>query len=167
MVQRKAAPAGDDKAGEPKPPAPATGDEPLGQELAALAGGDEDENEDGGVEQQAARGVAGSGGPLPHADQIQRAFGRHDVSGVQAHSDGAAGGAAQAIGAEAYATGNHVAFDGAPDLHTAAHEAAHVVQQRGGVQLKGGVDEGNDPHERHADEVADKVVTGKSAEALL
>lgn len=31
------------------------------------------------VHQAAARGVAGSGGPLPHADLIQRAFGRHDV----------------------------------------------------------------------------------------
>jgi hypothetical protein len=41
-----------------------------------------------------------------------------------------------------YATGNHVAFKGAPNLHTAAHEAAHVVQQRGGVQLKGGVGQG-------------------------
>ena len=165
IVQRKVASAGDEKAGAPKPPAPSGGDEPLGQELAALEGGDEDE--DGGVEQQAARGVAGSGGPLPHGDQIQRAFGRHDVSGVQAHSDDQAGGAAQAIGAEAYATGDHVAFDGAPDLHTAAHEAAHVVQQRGGVQLKGGIDGGDDPHERHADDVADQVVSGKSAEALL
>jgi hypothetical protein len=69
------------------------------------------------------------------------------------------------MGAEAYATGSSVAFTGAPDLHTAAHEAAHVVQQRGGVQLKGGVGEANDPYERHADAVADQVVQGKSAEA--
>lgn len=32
-----------------------------------------------------------------------------------------------------------------------AHEAAHVVQQRGGVQLKNGVREANDHRERHAD----------------
>mgnify|MGYP002064701929 CR=1 FL=1 len=32
------------------------------------------------------------------------------------------------MGAKAYATGNHVAFQQQPDLHTAAHEAAHVVQ---------------------------------------
>ncbi len=33
-------------------------------------------------------------------------------------------------GAEAYASGNDVAFKSNPDLHTVAHEAAHVVQQR-------------------------------------
>jgi hypothetical protein len=60
-----------------------------------------------------------------------------------------------------------VAFAGAPNLHTAAHEAAHVIQQRAGVQLKGGVGEVGDPYERHADAVADAVVQGKSSEALL
>jgi hypothetical protein len=60
-----------------------------------------------------------------------------------------------------------VAFARSPDLHTAAHEAAHVVQQRGGVQLKGGVGEAGDSHERHADAVADLVVQGKSSESLL
>ncbi|MEO8844312.1 MAG: toxin C-terminal domain-containing protein [Kofleriaceae bacterium] len=59
-------------------------------------------------------------------------------------------------------------FAESPDLHTAAHEAAHVVQQQAGVQLKGGIDGGKgDPHEEHADAVADKVVRGESAEGLL
>lgn len=80
---------------------------------------------------------------------------------------GAAATASRAIGAIAYATGNHVAFAGAPDLHTAAHEAAHVVQQRGGVQLKGGVGEPGDAYEQHVDAVADEVVAGRSAENLL
>src|SRR6185503_2471863 len=75
--------------------------------------------------------------------------------------------ASRAIGAEAYATGQHVAFAGSPSLHTAAHEAAHVVQQRGGVQLKGGVGTSGDAHEQHADAVADRVVQGASAETLL
>jgi hypothetical protein len=48
-----------------------------------------------------------------------------------------------------------------------AHEAAHVIQQRGGVQLKGGVGAVGDAHEQHADAVADRVVAGQSAEALL
>jgi hypothetical protein len=113
-------------------------------------------------------GVAGSGGELPHLDAVQRSFGAgHDVSGIQAHVGGEASEAAQAMGADAYATGNHVAFDGAPDLHTAAHEAAHVVQQRGGVQLKGGVGESGDSYEREADAVADRVVAGESAAPLL
>lgn len=71
------------------------------------------------------------------------------------------------MGATAYATGDHVVFASAPDLHTAAHEAAHTVQQKSGVQLKRGVGEVGDAYERHADAVADRVVAGASAEALL
>ena len=60
-----------------------------------------------------------------------------------------------------------MAFRGYPDLHTAAHEAAHVIQQRKGVDLKSGLGRKGDRYERHADAVADKVVRGKSAETLL
>jgi hypothetical protein len=42
-----------------------------------------------------------------------------------------------------------------------------VVQQAGGVHLKGGVGQVGDTYERHADAVADHVVQGKSAEPLL
>lgn len=119
------------------------------------------------VHAAAAHGVSGSSHPLPHAGEIQRLFGRHDVSGVHAHTDAAATAGAQSMGAQAFAMGDHVAFATTPDLHTAAHEAAHVVQQRGGVQLKGGVGEAGDAHERHADWVADCVVAGRSAEGLL
>jgi len=121
----------------------------------------------GPVHTAAERGTQGPATALPHRDQIQRAFGRHDVSQVQAFVGGGASEAGDAMGAEAFATGNKVAFKSAPDLHTAAHEAAHVVQQRGGVQLKGGVGESGDPYERQADAVADRVVAGKSAEDLL
>ena len=78
----------------------------------------------------AARGVQGSGSPLPHLGAIQASFGRHDVSSIQAHVGGDAAAATGALGAEAYATGNSGAFKRSPDLHTAAHEAAHIVQQR-------------------------------------
>lgn len=121
-----------------------------------------------GVKAAAQRGTAGSGTALPYLDAIQQSFGSHDVTDVQAHTDSAAGEACNTMGANAYATGNHVAFaKTAPDLHTAAHEAAHVVQQRGGVQLKSGVGEVGDAYERHADAVADAVVSGKSAQPLL
>ena len=120
------------------------------------------------VQAQAARGIAGSATALPHGDVIQRAFGPdHDLSGVQAHIGGPAADASEAIGASAYATGNHVAFATAPDLHTAAHEAAHIVQQRAGVQLYGGVGQAGDPYEQHADAVAARVVAGHSAADLL
>jgi hypothetical protein len=119
------------------------------------------------IHEAAERGVSGGGASLPHLDVIQRSFGRHDVSGIQAHTGSKASAASASIGAEAYATGNHVAFAGSPSLHTAAHEAAHVVQQRAGVHLSGGVGQEGDPYERHADEVADAVVQGRSAEGLL
>ena len=131
------------------------------QRKGAGAGGTEQ------VHQAAAHGTSGAAGPLPHLAEVQRSFGRHDVTGVQAHTDSAAAAGANAMGAEAYATGNHVAFAGAPSLHTAAHEAAHVVQQGAGVQLLGGVGEAGDRHEQHADRVADAVVRGESSEGLL
>jgi hypothetical protein len=119
------------------------------------------------TQEVAARGVAGTGGALPHLDRIQDAFGHHDVSGVQAHIGGPATEASDAMGATAYATGDRVAFAGAPDLHTAAHEAAHVVQQRAGVSLPGGVGQAGDAYEQHADAVAVRVVRGESAAGLL
>ena len=119
------------------------------------------------VQAAAAHGTSGASGALPHLDTIQRAFGHHDVGGIQAHVDGAARDGAAAMGAEAFATGDHVAFAGPPALHTVAHEAAHVVQQRAGVHLKGGVGAEGDGYERQADAVADRVVAGESAESLL
>jgi hypothetical protein len=116
------------------------------------------------VHAAAQQGIAGPGQPLPFRDQIQASFGQHDISHVRAHI---APGATAAMGAQAYATGDHVVFNGQPDLHTAAHEVAHVVQQKKGVQLKGGVGAEGDTHERHADAVADHVVAGKSAEHML
>ncbi|HUQ03195.1 MAG TPA: DUF4157 domain-containing protein [Kofleriaceae bacterium] len=115
----------------------------------------------------AARGVAGSGGALPHLATIQAAFGKHDVSSVRAHVGGAAADAAGALGASAYATGNDIAFADTPDLRIAAHEAAHIVQQRRGAALDGGLGRTGDAYEQHADAVADAVVRGESAEALL
>ncbi len=115
----------------------------------------------------AAQGVSGAAGPLPHRATIERLFGRHDVRDVKAQVGGPATEATRQLGADAYATGRSVAFRSEPDLHTAAHEAAHVVQQAGGVQLAGGVGRSGDTYERHADEVADAVVAGRSAEPLL
>ncbi|HLL23198.1 MAG TPA: DUF4157 domain-containing protein [Kofleriaceae bacterium] len=116
----------------------------------------------------AAAGVEGSGSQLPFLSLVQKSFGPdHDVSAIRAHVGGRAGAAARDIGADAYATGNAVAFAGAPDLHTAAHEAAHVIQQQAGVQLKGGIGEQGDAYEREADAVADAVVAGRSAAPLL
>ena len=120
-----------------------------------------------GLHEAARRGVQSGGGTMPHQARIQAAFGRHTLAAVRAHVGGAAAEASAAIGANAYAMGSAVAFREAPDLHTAAHEAAHVIQQRAGVSLPGGVGRAGDRYERHADAVADIVVQGGSAEALL
>jgi hypothetical protein len=144
-------------------PASAPADLPV-QRKAAPAPAGEDAGE---VQAVAAEAVSGSGGSLPYLDEIQLGFGHHDVSGVTAHTGAGAAAAARAIGAEAFATGNDVAFAGAPTLFTAAHEAAHVVQQQGGVQLKDGVGEEGDVHEQHADRVAARIVAGQSAVDLL
>ncbi len=119
------------------------------------------------VHAHARAGVSGPGGPLPHRKQIQASFGRHDVGKIQAHMDMAAKKSTASIGAKAFATGEHVAFSSRPSVFIAAHEAAHVVQQRGGVQLFGGIGKVGDRHEQHADTVAREVVAGRSAEKLL
>jgi hypothetical protein len=134
---------------------------PTGAEGTATTAGPAD------VHSAAALGTSGPTTELPHRDAIQRAFGRHDITHVKAHLGGAAEAGAAAMGADAFATGDRVAFGAPPDLRTAAHEATHVVQQRSGVQLDGGVGEAADPYEQHADEVAALVVQGQSAEALL
>lgn len=119
------------------------------------------------VHAAAARGTATPSGALPHLDLVQRSFGRHDVSGIRAHSGPEAQESARDMGAAAYATGQDVVLGDRADLFTVAHEAAHVVQQRGGIQLSGGVGAAGDAHEQHADEVASLVVEGQSAEAAL
>jgi hypothetical protein len=120
------------------------------------------------VHQAAARGIDTASTPLPHAATIQRLFGpANDVSHIQAHVGGGAAQACADMDASAYATGKHVAFAKSPDLHTAAHEAAHVVQQAQGVSLYGGVGATGDAYEQHADAVADRVVAGESAADLF
>ena len=169
LVQRSIAPVPADA-----PPArePAELSQPLAQlphysSIQRIFGGPQARAAAPDVHAAAAQGISGSAGQLPHLEQIQRSFGKHDVSHVQAHTGSEAAAGAKAMGADAFATGDHVAFAGPPSLHIAAHEAAHVVQQRGGVQLAGGVGAVGDTYEQHADQVADLVVQGKSAEALL
>ena len=113
-------------------------------------------------------GTSGSEGQrLPFGAQLQAAFGRHDLGAVRAHLGPSATQAAAALGAHAYARGEDVVFAATPDLFTAAHEAAHVVQQRRGVTVADGLGAVGDVYERHADEVAHAVVAGRSVEALL
>jgi len=121
-----------------------------------------------GVIQRAARqGLNNADRPLPHGEEIQASFGRHDVSEVRTSIGGTAARASHRMGALAFTSGRQIGFRDHPDLRLAAHEAAHTVQQRAGLSLPGNVGRPGDPFERHADRVADAVVSGRSAEPLL
>jgi hypothetical protein len=98
-------------------------------------------------------GVSGPGGKIPHRDEMEQAVGAN-LDGVKMHVGGKAADAADALGAEAFAMGNDVAFREQPDKQLLAHELTHVRQQRDGVQLAGGVGAEGDAYEREADEVA-------------
>src|SRR5262245_32338007 len=114
----------------------------------------------------AARGVAGASSDYPHRQRIESLFGR-EVS-AKAALGGDATEACAGLGAQAYTRGDQVAFaTGSPDLHLAAHEAAHTLQQSGGIQLAGGFGQAGDEHERMADQAADHVVRGESGAHLF
>nr|WP_229430014.1 DUF4157 domain-containing protein [Pseudoduganella umbonata] len=119
------------------------------------------------IQREAGKGLSSATAPLPHAERIQAAFGHHDLSDVRAAVGGPAATASRRMGALAFASGNRIGFRESPGLHLAAHEAAHVVQQRSGLRLPGNVGRPGDPWERHADDVADAVVRGRSAQPLL
>ncbi len=108
-----------------------------------------------------------SGHPLPFLESIQKSFGHHDLSLVRALTERRSAAEVGGRGFEAITRGSEVTFARPPSLHTAAHEAAHVVQQRAGVAVGGGTGREGDAYEWHADQVADRVVRGQSSEALL
>jgi hypothetical protein len=121
------------------------------------------------VHAAAARGIAmqSTGMPTAYAEQIQKSFGPHDISNIKVHTGSEAAESARAMGAGAFATGDHIVIGDGNDLFTYAHEAAHVVQQRSGVHLKNNVSRHGDEYERAADAVAGRVVAGLSAADLL
>lgn len=119
------------------------------------------------IQQSAQEGIRTSPSTLPFAHHIQRAFGRHNLSHVQAHFGAQTTASARKLHARAYTMGNHIVFADRPDLHTVAHEAAHVIQQQRGVRLAGDIGEAGDIYEHHADAVAERVTSAQSAQGLL
>ncbi|MCB9744494.1 MAG: DUF4157 domain-containing protein [Alphaproteobacteria bacterium] len=103
--------------------------------------------------------------PLPQLARLQAAFGPHDLRGVAAHLQAPA--PAGALSARAYTVGESVHFMHAPTLHTVAHEATHVVQQRQGRLPPGGRGRPGDALEREADAVASRVVAGGQVGEML
>ena len=106
--------------------------------------------------------------PLPHLPSIERSFGPdHDLSGVRAQVGGSASDWNARLGAAASTRGERIAFSTEPSVEEAAHEAAHVVQQRQGAHPPGGVSRAGDRWERQADAIALRVVRGEPAIDLL
>jgi Domain of unknown function (DUF4157) len=117
------------------------------------------------VHAAAARGVRGAGRLLPYADRVQQALGRHRLDAVRAYTDAPAFAACRDLGADAYTVGDKIAFASRnPDLRTVAHEAAHVIQQRAGIQP--GNDRANHL-ERRAEAAADAIEHGRSPAGFL
>ena len=115
-----------------------------------------------------------AGAPLPHLGRLQPFFGRHDLSRVRAEVGDGATQIADRHRAAAWAQGERVGFRAPPDLRLAAHEAAHVIQQRLGARppiatptRSARHSEGPQGLEHHADAVAERVVAGRSAGPLL
>jgi hypothetical protein len=119
------------------------------------------------VHNAAKLGTSGTGTAFPHREAIGASFGKHDISRVEAHTDQKAEIGTWRMGVSAFTIGNHVAFAGRPSLFTAAHEAAHAIQQRSGACPPGGVGRPGDRYERHADAVASRVIRGQSSEDVL
>lgn len=107
-------------------------------------------------------GLAGEARDLPHLDLIQAAFGTHDVADLEAHLDGLAATATEAVGADAVVQNEAIAFAHTPDVREAAREAARAVWQREG-------DPGLDAEQANAmvEAIADRVAEGREAEALI
>ncbi len=106
----------------------------------------------------------GGGAPLEHGvrSQMEGAMGA-DLSGVRVHSDEQAATLNQDLSARAFTQGKDIFFGAgeyAPETGAGqrllAHELTHVMQQRDGAQLMVGA--ANDPAEKEADAVADRVV---------
>ncbi len=110
-------------------------------------------------------GFSGPSTEIPYRPEMEQAFGQ-SFADVRAFFGPEAQAAATAIGARAYAVGNHIAFaEASPSKELVAHELAHVVQQRVGsapakVQSKKAISSSSDAHEKEADGAADAVARG-------
>jgi hypothetical protein len=107
-------------------------------------------------------GSASGGAPLP--PPIQLRLGQHfatDFSTVRVHTNTHAQQATRSLSARALTYGNHILLgpgEQTGDLKLMAHEAAHVVQQRGVPVPQGHTSAANDACEAEAHRASDAVV---------
>ncbi|MFO0745074.1 MAG: DUF4157 domain-containing protein [Myxococcota bacterium] len=119
----------------------------------------------------ARRGLAGPGAPVADRDaaRFAAATGK-DVSAAREHTGPAAAAACDALGSEAFALGQDVAYkDDSPRDEVRFHELAHVAQgtaPEAGPAAFGGATGGSADLETNAHDVGRAVAAGRSAEVI-
>lgn len=108
------------------------------------------------------RAVAGLRARPPHEEDLRRSFGPHYPEGTIAITGPAAVEANTGLGTSGLAAGGAVAFAADPSLELAAHEMAHVVQQRRGLGAASTQD-----HEEQARRIGEVTARGGSSAPLL
>jgi hypothetical protein len=111
---------------------------------------------------------AATGGPpedLPYLRLLEERFGQ-DLSGVEAHTG--QGGPMAAMGADAAARGEEVAFsEDRPAVETVAHEATHYLQfrqtGRAATQASGAISDPSSSAETEAEQIGARVAAGGAA----
>ena len=88
------------------------------------------------VEDVAARTSAGSAG-LPHLDRLQPLFAGHDLRRIRVSDTSSDAETRRRVRAHAFTQGDRVSMPRDASVELAAHEAAHVVQQRSGSTSDG------------------------------
>jgi hypothetical protein len=123
----------------------------------------------------AQQGFSGSAQEIPHRAAMEQSFGMN-FGGVKAYTDAPALKANEQLGANAYASGNQVAFSSSnPSQSLVAHELTHVVQHTGGKpgaepsrKASDGSDGGIDTSgEAQANAVESAVAAGKPASSVM
>jgi hypothetical protein len=118
-----------------------------------------------GAEVAAAAGARSHQSDLPYRSQLESSFGVN-LGHIRAHSGSTASKACDAVGADAYATGNDVVFGSSnPSLSLVAHEVAHTFQQGGsGLKKYAKVGARGDSYEQQADQAAASVMAGQKVD---
>ncbi len=122
----------------------------------------------GASQEIAAAGFSGPAMSLPYRSEMESGFGV-SFSGVSAYGGGAAAEANAALGSQAYAVGQQIAFaDSSPAPEVVAHELAHTIQQgdAGPVQTWSEGSPG-DAYEQEADAAAATVLSGGTAQVSM
>jgi len=119
----------------------------------------------------AEEGFQGKATALPFRSQLERSFGV-PLGGVQAHTDENAQAASAKLGANAFASGNRVAFSTPnPSMALVAHELTHVLQHTGTGAAKkstnGGSGNIETSGEQEAEDVQAAVASGRAASTAL